>query len=171
MSAPIKRPCGTVRQERRPKQRLSQSTNPYTDAEVSRDRPPGMRYQSSPSLWGPGGVCGFPHRNSAVHFCRCQSGRKGLAYDSINSAQLDLSPRLVPCDITDESIHARFAPNCESLQEIVLGALENIAACKLRHDKSGNLISKGMLLRDPDGPERGHSTTENRRFIKSYRNG
>ncbi|KAK6518801.1 hypothetical protein TWF506_005936 [Arthrobotrys conoides] len=75
-------------------------------------------------------------------------------------------------DIRDEHIHASFAQNCRSLQQLVLGIQENTVICKILRDESGNLIPEKTQLRARDKPEKRvllrHSPHQGRSFVKSF---
>ncbi|KAK6503887.1 hypothetical protein TWF481_008888 [Arthrobotrys musiformis] len=77
-------------------------------------------------------------------------------------------------DIRDENIHASFARNCKSLQELVLGIDENTAICKIMRDESGDLIPEKTQLRAKDEPDKRvffrPSPHQGRNFVKSFLN-
>ncbi|EGX45711.1 hypothetical protein AOL_s00140g27 [Orbilia oligospora ATCC 24927] len=75
-------------------------------------------------------------------------------------------------DITDEHIHASFAQNCRSLQQLALGIHENTVICNILRDESGNLIPEKTQLRARDKPEKRvllrYSPHQGRNFVRSF---
>ncbi|KAF3159374.1 hypothetical protein TWF788_003783 [Orbilia oligospora] len=75
-------------------------------------------------------------------------------------------------DIRDEHIHASFAQNCRSLQQLALGIHENTVICNILRDESGNLIPEKTQLRARDKPEKRvllrYSPHQGRNFVKSF---